>query len=186
MSLSHDVPLAASLGHFIYVLGSIQRTGEKLLLQYNTRQGNVGTVWPEQRFFILMRKHSNSYNLSGYSVFGIFFLFLRLLVWTAPHPHQSWHRSPHSLFPGCHWQAACDWWKQRRECSDIILHSVTEMGTGQIFTLGYVYLQLKHHHVWCFNRAEVCIPHFSRCTGLRKWHLQDKELLQMTRSFYRV
>nr|XP_020468801.1 kelch domain-containing protein 7A-like [Monopterus albus] len=38
MSLSHDVPLATSLGHSIYVLGSIQRTGEKLLLQYNTRQ----------------------------------------------------------------------------------------------------------------------------------------------------
>lgn len=39
MSLSHDVPLATSLGHCIYVLGSIQRTGEKLLLQYNTKQG---------------------------------------------------------------------------------------------------------------------------------------------------
>ncbi|CAK6968989.1 kelch-like protein diablo [Scomber scombrus] len=38
MSLSHDVPLATSLGNYIYVLGSIQRTGEKLLLQYNTRQ----------------------------------------------------------------------------------------------------------------------------------------------------
>ncbi|XP_044048839.1 uncharacterized protein LOC122874694 isoform X3 [Siniperca chuatsi] len=36
MSLSHDVPLATSLGHCLYVLGSIQRTGEKLLLQYNT------------------------------------------------------------------------------------------------------------------------------------------------------
>uniref|UniRef100_A0A3Q3L6M5 Kelch-like protein 42 n=1 Tax=Mastacembelus armatus TaxID=205130 RepID=A0A3Q3L6M5_9TELE len=38
MSLSHDVPLATSLGHSIYVLGSIQRTGEKLLMQYNTRK----------------------------------------------------------------------------------------------------------------------------------------------------
>lgn len=39
MSLSHDVPLATSLGHFLYVLGSVQRTGEKLLLQYNAREG---------------------------------------------------------------------------------------------------------------------------------------------------
>ncbi|KAM9375802.1 kelch domain-containing protein 7A [Pholidichthys leucotaenia] len=38
MSLSHDVPLATSLHHCVYVLGSIQRTGEKLLLQYNTKQ----------------------------------------------------------------------------------------------------------------------------------------------------
>lgn len=41
MSLSHDVPLATSLGHCLYVLGSIQRTGEKLLLQYNTKQGEA-------------------------------------------------------------------------------------------------------------------------------------------------
>ena len=41
VSLSHDVPLATSLGHCLYVLGSIQRTGEKLLLQYNTRQGKA-------------------------------------------------------------------------------------------------------------------------------------------------
>lgn len=39
MSLSHDVPLATTLGQCIYVLGSIQRTGEKLLLQYNTKKG---------------------------------------------------------------------------------------------------------------------------------------------------
>lgn len=39
VSLSHDVPLAVSLGHCLYVLGSVQRTGEKLLLQYNTREG---------------------------------------------------------------------------------------------------------------------------------------------------
>ncbi|KAK0151952.1 Kelch domain-containing protein 7A [Merluccius polli] len=38
VSLSHDVPLATSLGHCVYVLGNIQRTGEKLLLQYNTTQ----------------------------------------------------------------------------------------------------------------------------------------------------
>lgn len=37
MSLSHDLPLVCSLGHCLYVLGSIQRTGEKLLLQYNTK-----------------------------------------------------------------------------------------------------------------------------------------------------
>lgn len=42
MSLSHDVPLVSSLGHCLYVLGSIQRTGEKLLLQYNTKQGDTG------------------------------------------------------------------------------------------------------------------------------------------------
>lgn len=41
MSLSHDVPLAASLGHCLYVLGNIQRTGEKLLLQYDTKHGNT-------------------------------------------------------------------------------------------------------------------------------------------------
>lgn len=39
VSLSHDVPLAASLAHCLYVLGSVQRTGEKLLLQYDTREG---------------------------------------------------------------------------------------------------------------------------------------------------
>ncbi|XP_062318288.1 kelch-like protein 6 isoform X1 [Osmerus eperlanus] len=38
MSMSHDVPLTSSLGHFLYVLGNIQRTGEKLVLQYNTRK----------------------------------------------------------------------------------------------------------------------------------------------------
>ncbi|XP_014192896.1 kelch domain-containing protein 7B isoform X2 [Haplochromis burtoni] len=43
MSLSHDVPLATTLGQCIYVLGSIQRTGEKLLLQYNTKKD----VWSE-------------------------------------------------------------------------------------------------------------------------------------------
>ncbi|KAM9753002.1 kelch-like protein 23 isoform 1-T1 [Menidia menidia] len=43
MSLSHDVPLATSLGHCVYVLGSILRTGEKLLLQYNTKQD----LWSE-------------------------------------------------------------------------------------------------------------------------------------------
>lgn len=41
MSLSHDIPLTTSHGHCLYVLGSIQRTGEKLLLQYNTKHGNI-------------------------------------------------------------------------------------------------------------------------------------------------
>lgn len=42
MSLSHDLPLVSSLGDCLYVLGSIQGTGEKLLLQYNTKHGNTG------------------------------------------------------------------------------------------------------------------------------------------------
>ncbi|KAM9352389.1 kelch repeat and BTB domain-containing protein 13 [Symphorus nematophorus] len=46
MSLSHDVPLATSLGHCLYVLGSIQRTGEKLLLQYNARQDSWSELLP--------------------------------------------------------------------------------------------------------------------------------------------
>ncbi|KAL0968362.1 hypothetical protein UPYG_G00265860 [Umbra pygmaea] len=43
MSLSHDLPLASSLGPCVYVLGNIQRTGEKLLLQYDTRKD----LWSE-------------------------------------------------------------------------------------------------------------------------------------------
>ncbi|XP_068459469.1 kelch-like protein 42 [Clinocottus analis] len=46
MSLSHDVPLATSLGHCLYVLGSIQRTGEKLLLQYNTSEDSWSELLP--------------------------------------------------------------------------------------------------------------------------------------------
>ncbi|KAK2842159.1 hypothetical protein Q5P01_012359 [Channa striata] len=46
MSLSHDVPLATSLGHCVFVLGSIQRTGEKLLLQYNPRQDSWCELLP--------------------------------------------------------------------------------------------------------------------------------------------
>ncbi|CAJ1056898.1 kelch-like protein 42 isoform X1 [Xyrichtys novacula] len=46
MSLSHDVPLATSLEHCLYVLGSIQRTGEKLLLQYDTRQDSWCELLP--------------------------------------------------------------------------------------------------------------------------------------------
>ncbi|XP_029951574.1 kelch-like protein 42 [Salarias fasciatus] len=46
MSLSHDVPLATSLGRCVYVLGSIQRTGEKLLLQYDTQQDSWSELLP--------------------------------------------------------------------------------------------------------------------------------------------
>ncbi|XP_015237413.1 PREDICTED: kelch domain-containing protein 7A-like [Cyprinodon variegatus] len=46
MSLSHDVPLTSSLGECIYVLGSIQRTGEKLLLQYDTKQDSWSELLP--------------------------------------------------------------------------------------------------------------------------------------------
>ncbi|XP_077423678.1 kelch repeat and BTB domain-containing protein 11 isoform X2 [Vanacampus margaritifer] len=46
MTLSHDVPLATSLRHCLYVLGSIQRTGEKLLLQYNTSQDSWCELLP--------------------------------------------------------------------------------------------------------------------------------------------
>ncbi|KAF6735056.1 hypothetical protein FQA47_002646 [Oryzias melastigma] len=46
MSLSHDVPLATSLEHCIYVLGNVQRTGEKLFLQYNTKQDSWCELLP--------------------------------------------------------------------------------------------------------------------------------------------
>ncbi|KAM3609312.1 uncharacterized protein V6R79_012896 [Siganus canaliculatus] len=46
VSLSHDVPLATSLGHCLYVFGSIQRTGEKLLLQYDTQQDSWSELLP--------------------------------------------------------------------------------------------------------------------------------------------
>ncbi|CAL1592150.1 unnamed protein product [Knipowitschia caucasica] len=46
VSLSHDVPLVASRGHCFYVLGNIQRTGEKLLLQYDTRQDSWCEILP--------------------------------------------------------------------------------------------------------------------------------------------
>ncbi|XP_043943077.1 kelch repeat and BTB domain-containing protein 11-like [Protopterus annectens] len=35
VSMSHDIPLTASLGGIIYVIGTVQRTAEKLILQYN-------------------------------------------------------------------------------------------------------------------------------------------------------
>ncbi|XP_072241775.1 kelch repeat and BTB domain-containing protein 13 [Leuresthes tenuis] len=46
LSMSHDAPLATGLGHCIYVLGSVQRTGEKLLLQYNTNQDLWSEILP--------------------------------------------------------------------------------------------------------------------------------------------
>lgn len=39
LSLSHDSPLTTSLGTSLYVLGNIRRTGEKLVLRYDTTQG---------------------------------------------------------------------------------------------------------------------------------------------------
>ncbi|TRY62404.1 hypothetical protein DNTS_031818 [Danionella cerebrum] len=38
LSLSHDSPLTTNLGHCLYILGNIQRTGEKLVLRYDTRE----------------------------------------------------------------------------------------------------------------------------------------------------
>ncbi|XP_036375633.1 kelch repeat and BTB domain-containing protein 11 [Megalops cyprinoides] len=46
MSLSHDIPLTATLGHCIYVIGTIQRTGEKLVLQYDVRQDSWSELLP--------------------------------------------------------------------------------------------------------------------------------------------
>ncbi|KAL4617955.1 kelch repeat and BTB domain-containing protein 11-like [Arapaima gigas] len=46
MSLSHDIPLAAALSHCIYVIGTIQRTGETLVLQYNVKQDTWTEMLP--------------------------------------------------------------------------------------------------------------------------------------------
>ncbi|KAM6960859.1 kelch repeat and BTB domain-containing protein 13 [Aplochiton taeniatus] len=46
MSLSHDVPLATSLRGCLYVLGNIQRTGEKLVLQYDTGHDSWSELLP--------------------------------------------------------------------------------------------------------------------------------------------
>ncbi|XP_077451609.1 kelch repeat and BTB domain-containing protein 11 [Stigmatopora argus] len=46
VSLSHDVPLVTSLGPRLYVLGSIRRTGEKLLLQYDSRRDSWSELHP--------------------------------------------------------------------------------------------------------------------------------------------
>ncbi|KAG2459933.1 CHKA kinase, partial [Polypterus senegalus] len=39
VSLSHDIPLTTVLEDCIYVVGTIQRTGEKLVLKYNVKEG---------------------------------------------------------------------------------------------------------------------------------------------------
>lgn len=44
VTLSHDVPLATALGHCVYVMGTVQRTGEKLVLRYDVRQGKLGLL----------------------------------------------------------------------------------------------------------------------------------------------
>ncbi|CAB1323105.1 unnamed protein product, partial [Coregonus sp. 'balchen'] len=51
MFLSHDLPLATSLGPCLYVLRNIQRTGEKLLLQYDPRRGK--TVLSQSSLYFL-------------------------------------------------------------------------------------------------------------------------------------
>nr|XP_034959542.1 kelch repeat and BTB domain-containing protein 11-like [Zootoca vivipara] len=44
VSLSHDLPLCTAHGGCIYALGSIQRTGEKLLLCYDVAAGEEGAM----------------------------------------------------------------------------------------------------------------------------------------------
>ncbi|XP_072551160.1 uncharacterized protein [Salminus brasiliensis] len=46
LSLSHDSPLTTSLGVCLYVLGNIQRTGEKLVLRYDTTQDCWSELYP--------------------------------------------------------------------------------------------------------------------------------------------
>ncbi|XP_022535274.2 kelch-like protein 32 [Astyanax mexicanus] len=46
LSLSHDSPLTTSLGTCLYVLGNIQRTGEKLVLRYDTTQDSWSELYP--------------------------------------------------------------------------------------------------------------------------------------------
>ncbi|XP_066540395.1 kelch repeat and BTB domain-containing protein 11 [Hoplias malabaricus] len=46
LSLSHDSPLTTSLGTCLYVLGNIQRTGEKLVLRYDTTQDCWNELYP--------------------------------------------------------------------------------------------------------------------------------------------
>ena len=41
LSLAHDSPLTVALGGCLYVLGNIQRTGEKLVLRYSITDGTV-------------------------------------------------------------------------------------------------------------------------------------------------
>ncbi|XP_064175513.1 kelch repeat and BTB domain-containing protein 11 [Anguilla rostrata] len=46
VSLSHDVPLATALRRRVYVLGTVQRTGEKLVLQYDVTQDSWSELLP--------------------------------------------------------------------------------------------------------------------------------------------
>ncbi|KAJ8388620.1 hypothetical protein AAFF_G00131850 [Aldrovandia affinis] len=46
MSLSHDIPLATALRHCVYVIGTVQRTGEKLVLQYDVRHDSWSELLP--------------------------------------------------------------------------------------------------------------------------------------------
>ncbi|KAJ8373940.1 hypothetical protein SKAU_G00045200 [Synaphobranchus kaupii] len=46
ISLSHDIPLTTTLRHCIYVIGTVQRTGEKLVLQYDVRQDSWSELLP--------------------------------------------------------------------------------------------------------------------------------------------
>lgn len=153
MSLSHDVPLATSLGHCFYVLGSIQRTGEKLLLQYNTRQGKAEQhmpIWQETSLKVCIYRYRPFLLIWIKNDAAAFSLSVRLLVWTASHTYQSGCRPSCSLLSGCHWQAVCDWWEQLRECSDIILLAVPEMGTGMNPTRECVDKK-KHHYFLTFT-----------------------------------
>lgn len=75
MSLSHDVPLAASFEDCVYVLGTIQRTGEKLLLQYNTKQGAQN-----QNSLRLLPTPFTHYRLSSFLT-SVFFL-LTIDLWS--------------------------------------------------------------------------------------------------------
>lgn len=164
MSLSHDVPLATTLGQCIYVLGSIQRTGEKLLLQYNTKKGAY--IWKKatklskkKPGFIsstessllcvllsgkCLRFTSSRFTFTSCTLihkwfFWILSFSIRCMVWTASHPYQSQRRSPYTLLPGGHGQAACDWWQQLRECGNLVLCGVTEMGAGKQSTNPHSY-----------------------------------------------
>ncbi|XP_028813901.1 kelch-like protein 21 [Denticeps clupeoides] len=46
LSLSHDSPLTAALRHCLYVLGSVQATGEKLVLRYDARRDSWSELLP--------------------------------------------------------------------------------------------------------------------------------------------
>ncbi|XP_039617442.1 kelch-like protein 17 [Polypterus senegalus] len=46
VSLSHDIPLTTVLEDCIYVVGTIQRTGEKLVLKYNVKEDSWSELLP--------------------------------------------------------------------------------------------------------------------------------------------